>query len=213
VRSPISGVDLIAMLSVQAHSDDLYANATSLLQQQTGTHWWAYISAENASRPFPWWLTWAPSAAEAALMAELEQHVSAPFVAADPGRASRVIWVLPRRAVALRAAVVATSARALEPHALFGEAQSQRPLKGRDLDQTNSHWLLSPSRLRSRWCRPLALLAPKRQPGAGIADQWLRVLDARARQRHAGRLDAGRVPAVGRPRIDDKPPADDAPRR
>lgn len=85
VPSPMPSVDLTATLSIQSHSNDVYANGTNLLEQpQTGAHWSAYIWAENASGlPSLDGQPERQAAAKAALMAELQQHVSGPFVVAD----------------------------------------------------------------------------------------------------------------------------------
>lgn len=85
ITDPIPSIDLTAVLSIQAHSNDVYANGQTLLEQpQAGAHWSAYVWAENASGlPSLDAQPERQAAAKAALMAELAQHVSGPFVVAD----------------------------------------------------------------------------------------------------------------------------------
>lgn len=81
----LPSIDLTGVLSVQAHSNDVYANGTNLLEQpQPGPHWSAYIWAENLSGlPSLDGQPDRQAAAKAALMAELAQHSSGPFIVSD----------------------------------------------------------------------------------------------------------------------------------
>lgn len=82
---PLPDIDLEATLSVQAHSNSVYANGTNLFEQpQPGPHWSAFVWAENAGGlPSLDGQPDRQAAAKAALMAELAQHVSGGFVVAD----------------------------------------------------------------------------------------------------------------------------------
>jgi hypothetical protein len=81
----LPSIDLTPVLSIQVHSNDVYANGTNLLEQpQSGAHWSAYIWAENVSGlPSLDGQPDRQAAAKAALMTELAQHVSGPYVVSD----------------------------------------------------------------------------------------------------------------------------------